>query len=147
MKISQNDIAQALVDVSMDMPEANFAAEIDTAIAMLKRTNPGKPLRSFPYILERMLYRKGQMFAAKLMTPTGHAGEQAQVIQKILEDTLKRPVELEEIAVPDMIGGAVLRVGDERFDMSIKGALTQLKDYLTTTSHLFDLPHSSHESQ
>lgn len=146
MKISQNDIAQALVDVSMELPEDKFSAEIDSAIAMLKRSNPGKPLRSFPYVLERMLYRRGKMFTAKLFTPTGKAGEQAAIIEEMLVEILKRPVELEEIASPDMIGGAILLVGDERFDMSIKGALEQLKDYLTTTSHLFDIPHTSHES-
>ncbi len=148
MKISQDDIAQALVDVSRDLPENEFATQVDAAIIMLKRSNPGKPLRSFHYVLERMLYRKGEIFMAKLMTPTGDAGAQATAIEKILKDTLKRDIDLEQVAVPSMIGGAVLRVGDERFDMSIPGALAQLQTYLTSsTLPLFDFSSSSHESQ
>lgn len=143
MKIKQHDIAHALVDVTQKLTPELMNKEIDAALAILHGNGSIRALRGFPLVLKRVLQDRGLLFKATLITPTGKSGPEAKKIHEILEKTLKRDIELEEIADPDMIGGAVLRVGDELFDLSIPGALTMLGTILSS------FPHSSstHESQ
>ncbi|UPA23130.1 F0F1 ATP synthase subunit delta [Candidatus Peribacteria bacterium] len=144
MKIKPEHIAQALADLSLTIPQEQFSDEVDSALMYMRQNSPGKSIRQFPYVLERVLRRKGRMFSAVLSTPTGEPGEHATAIQKILENHFKHEVELDVVADPSLIGGAVLRVQDELFDLSAAGALELLRSYLVSHSH-----HStpSHESQ
>jgi len=129
MKYHPKDIARALVDVARD-PELNLHAEIDEAVRLLRVHNPGKSLRNFPTLVERVLRKAGMDVGAVLITPTGDAGESAKEIEKELKKIFhQKNVHLEQRADKDMIGGAVLIVNDELFDVSVPGALMRLRDY------------------
>jgi len=132
MKISQKDIAKALVEASQE-DASHMSAICDNAVLLFRRSNPGKSLRLFPSLVERMLQKKGFDAQATLITPDGNAGEAAESIRKILVDVMKRNVQLNEKADPSLAGGAVLIVGDERFDISLSGALTNLRALLSTS--------------
>jgi F-type H+-transporting ATPase subunit alpha len=69
-----------------------------------------------------------------LITPTGDAGPVGAQIEKALRDSLQKDIHLEQVADPDMIGGAVLVIGDELYDISIPGALEHLREYLKHSS-------------
>lgn len=143
MKIKPEHIAQALADLSLTVPEEQLAGEIDSALMYLRQNNTGKSVRTFSHVLERVLRRSGRMFSAILYTPDGKAGDHGPVVQKILEQHFKHEVELEIVADPSLIGGAVLRVQDERFDLSVAGALDLLRSYLVSFSHHSTLSHES----
>ncbi len=59
-----------------------------------------------------------------------------EIIEKILKDILKKDVHLKQEANKEMIGGAVLIVGDELYDVSVPGALEHLSEFLQDSSFL-----------
>ncbi|HVW67030.1 MAG TPA: F0F1 ATP synthase subunit delta [Candidatus Peribacteraceae bacterium] len=131
MRYHPKDIARALVDVARDPENKNLGVEIDEAVRLLRLHNPGKSLRSFPTLVERVLRKAGMDVTAVLITPTGDAGTVAKGIEKELQKIYhQKNVHLTQQADKDMIGGAVLIVNDERFDISVPGALNRLRDYL-----------------
>lgn len=131
MKYTAKDIARALADMAGQKDgESHLSAHIDDALKLLRLHNPGRSVRSFPTLVERALRRAGKEVSAQLITPTGDAGESAQAIEKTLKDVLKKDIVLNQVADPTMIGGAVLIVGDELYDVSVPGALTHLSEYL-----------------
>jgi len=103
--------------------DAIVAAAVDAAIAELKKhdlpADPQKLMRAFDHALRE----KSQVVSAVLVTPSGDAGPLGTAVTKMLETAFKRPVELTERADRTMIGGAVLLIGDERIDVSVRGAL------------------------
>ena len=133
MKYSAKDIARALADMA---GETHLSTHVDDALRLLREHNPGRSVRSFPTLVERALRRAGKEVSATLVTPTGDAGATASHIQKTLQDILKKEVHLTQTAEPEMIGGAVLMVGDELYDLSIPGALENLSEYLQNSAYL-----------
>jgi F0F1-type ATP synthase delta subunit len=75
----------------------------------------------------KMLERKGAVVFATLTTPTGTVSEARQAsIVAALEKRLGKKVFLSQAKDPSLLAGATLRVGDERFDISLAGDLTQI---------------------
>lgn len=125
MKIKPRDIARSLVD-SM---EANPAMSADeaclSAIMLLKRTNPGMPLRQFVKILERELKKRGPVTSGLLVVPN-EKSVSADSIGTLLKQKSGKAVAMERAIDPDLIGGAVLLVDHRRLDCSVQGALDTL---------------------
>ncbi len=115
MKISAQDI---------------ILASVDAAIAELKKHDlPHAPHMLLPLFVNA-LKQRGNMVSAVLVTPSGDAGELTGRITEVLERTLARPVMLEQRADASMIGGAVLLIGNERIDLSVKGSLAAMAEGL-----------------
>lgn len=115
MKISPQDIVRAAVDAAAE--EFKKQGMLDE----LPRLG-----RHFREVLSE---RDGAILAV-LITPTGDAGALRDTIAQMLEKRLGRVVELVQKADPSIIGGAILTIGDDRIDMSIKGELEQLENDL-----------------
>ena len=128
-------LAHAFLGAVKDLPEADMAAATDAACAMVAKEGLG--LRAFTDEVARLLPQYDSTASAALSTVTGKAGADASALVKTLEKELNQPVELTEHANPALLGGAVLRVGDDRFDYSVRGALDQAKKALSsnTISH------------
>lgn len=133
MNIKTVDIAHALISVSASLTAQQMKHECDSAIALVKMHSPGTPLRVLKSRVTTLLRRREMCIPATLRTPTGHAGPAAATLMATAQSALHATVELTEHADAALIGGAVLRVGDERMDRSVSGALTTLHRTLTTT--------------
>lgn len=135
MRYQPKDIARALVDIARNSANKHFDAEIDAAVQLFRLHNTGKSLRSFPTLVERELRKAGMDVRATLVTPTGDAGaiskDIARELQKIFDEGT---VQLEQRADATMLGGAVLIVNDERFDVSIPGSLARLRQHLKAST-------------
>ncbi len=121
-KSGSKDIAQALVEISKVLPPEDRAAACDAALKLLEKTRDND-LRSFPgRVLAALEAQDGILFAS-VTTPTGSLGDQRASLQASLEKAFGRPVQIEELADPALIGGLVLRIGDELFDASVRGGI------------------------
>lgn len=119
-------IAQAFVDLAAGADEGEREALADAAVELLKRHGLLNAARTFPALVEKLWRRKEQAVEAVLATPTGAAGAEARAIGMLLSSALQRPCTVEERAEPALIGGAVLTVGDERFDYSVRRMLADI---------------------
>jgi F0F1-type ATP synthase delta subunit len=124
-------LAEAFLESIKDIPEADHAHAADAAIRVAAKQ--GIALGDFQREVQRLLPRYDRTVHAVLETTDGKAGAHAHALQKELAGNLDRPVTLEERKA-DVLGGAVLRVGDDRFDFSVRGALQHAEDVLKGTS-------------
>lgn len=107
------------------MTHTTSASDVAAALVELSKKHGGKAfLRDVQSALAREIGGEGAI-AVTLTTPTGNAGELSKRVQQILEQKYNRPVQITEKAEPSLIGGAVLQFGDERIDLSVRGALDQ----------------------
>lgn len=124
--------AQALIEHSIGRPESDVAAACDAALHFL-RTHGASPmqLRSFLQTVRRELRSGKYVLPATLSTPSGSAGASATAIASCVERTLDTRIELHERSDAALLGGALLAIGDERIDCSLRGTLQSLHHHLT----------------
>ncbi len=125
MKISPKDIARSLVDSLASSETLSIDDACDSAIALLKSSCPGVPLRKFIEIVEREVRRKGLSMSAMLVVPSEHSLSSA-VIAPLLEAKAGKKVHVDRMVEPELIGGAVLLMEHRRIDCTIQGALATL---------------------
>lgn len=130
--------ARTLIEHSIGRSENEVAAACDAVLEFLRKhgTSPMQ-LRRFVTTVRRELRAGHQLASAVLTTPSGSAGESAKAITSSLERMLATRVELSECADRDLLGGALLAVGDERIDRSLRGALTALQIHLQSPASVF----------
>ncbi|MDD4318750.1 MAG: F0F1 ATP synthase subunit delta [Candidatus Peribacteraceae bacterium] len=131
MKITPQDAALAFLETCKSLPESEHAAVADAVTDILRRHGLGKHVRTFPRLVRDLLEKREGIVAARLVTVTGDAGAAKEEILAALEHSLRKKVLLREDKDPSLLGGALLAVGDERFDASVRGALTHLRHQLT----------------
>jgi len=79
-------------------------------------------------ILQNIRARKQLTVARALVTDRAEANEVGARIEAILSEVLGMTVECEVNIDPTLMGGFLVEVGDARFDASIKGKLTKMKE-------------------
>ena len=125
--------ARALVEISCTCRECDCGKLCDAAIGYLRGCKCSRAqLRDFVRAVSVELRKSDVAMLIRLTTPSGKSGDHAKKIESALGKALGRRVELEENAEKDLIGGAKITYGDERFDYTLHGALTQLHDQLIT---------------
>ena len=98
-------------------------AAVDAAIHMLKQQGMEQQISQLPkYLLEAAEAQTGANTAI-LITPSGNAGSLAKAAAETLKQRYGRTIAIVEKADPSLIGGAILQFGDDRIDVSLKGAL------------------------
>lgn len=134
MTVALRSIAQAFVDCAAEAPESERDALADAAVELLRRYGLLNAARTFPALVEKLWRQKERAVEAVLATPGGAAGDHARAIGELLASVLKRPFVLTERADPSLIGGAVLTIGDERFDYSVRRMLAELGSTIASPS-------------
>ncbi len=125
MKIHPKDIARSLVEAIAASPQTNVDDACMSALALLKRTNPGVHMRDFVKIVERALRKQGTTSSGLLVVPHEHSLK-AETIVPLLSAKTGKTVHIDRKTDPELIGGAVLLIEHRRIDCSIKGALESL---------------------
>ena len=109
----------------------DIASACDGALTFLRQQGCSPmQLRTLVPAVRRALRAHARVVPAHLTTPAGHAGEAASRIASSLTGALHAKIDLTEHADPGILGGATLAVGDERLDVSLRGALRQLEYHL-----------------
>ncbi len=110
------------------------ASDLVQAVVGLSKDHGGKAfLREVLAGLERELGGAGTL-PVVILTPSGDAGDLAAKVTEMLTKKFDRPVQLTQKADPSMIGGVIVQFGDERVDLSVRGALEQFGSALSTVS-------------
>jgi len=131
MKVTALMIARAFVDSAKTLPAAEIPALSDAAAALLGQHGLLGESRTFPALVERVWKQQEGITSVRITTRTGDAGPAKHEILKIVQDNLKRTCVLEERADPGILGGLELLIGDERFDATLRSALTGLSARIT----------------
>lgn len=129
MKITPEDIARALIETCRSLPESEQGAASEVAIYLLLHHRLARSVRSFPRIVQKMLTRSENVVFAQLVTPVESASTGEDMIAS-LEKALGKKIALSQSVDPSLIGGALLSVGDERFDASVHGSLARMRKHL-----------------
>ena len=104
------------------------AADIVRALQDLCTTAPHgqKLLREIRDLLSRELSGSGMM-SVTLMTPSGNEPELVASVGAMLQKKYGQTAEITQRKNPALIGGAVLQIGDEQIDLSVRGAFNDLE--------------------
>lgn len=140
-KANPRDIAQALFEISKVLPPADREVACDTAIKMMESAGV-HDLQGFPGRVLRALEAHDGILFASIGLAKGPLGADREKFTKALEKAFKRRVQLEEYIDPSLIGGLVLRVGDEFFDASVRGRIKSLTERLLQPLETAALPSS-----
>ena len=107
-------------------------AVVDAAFFELKKYGlPQEPGVLGPLFLDAV-QKRSEVLSVLVITPKGDIGESKAPIVAAIEKKFGRVVEIVQKADSTMIGGAVIQIGDERIDLSVRGALTDLQKALNT---------------
>jgi F-type H+-transporting ATPase subunit delta len=102
------------------------AADIVRALLDLSKTHGGEALlRQVRDALNAEL--GGDTLDVTLMSPSGHEPDLVKAVHDMLKKKYNRDVRITEQKNPSLIGGAILRIGDEEIDLSVRGALSTLE--------------------
>ncbi len=106
------------------------AADVVQAVIELSKKNGGKAfLREVTDALRKEAGGEGTI-AVTLTTPSGDAGELGKGVAAAIEKKFGRPVAVTQKKDPSLIGGVILQFGDERVDLSVRGALASFEQSL-----------------
>ncbi len=111
------------------------AAEIVRALLDLSRAAPnGKELlREVSELLRREVSGEGGTLEVTLVTPSGNESALEAAVGAMLKQKYNRTILITQKANPTLIGGAVLQIGDEQIDLSVRGALGDLEAKLRSS--------------
>ncbi len=116
-----NALAESIADLHLN--GAAGAREIsEAALDLASRRGGKKEISLLSYAVKRVLKRRGPL-QAKAEVPFPIDEKYIKTIKETISNSIGKPVELEVKEDRDLIGGARLTVGDERIDLSLKGAL------------------------
>ncbi len=96
---------------------------IEATIAALEAHGHSEDVARLSHLFSDAFARRGDSIIATLVTPKDDAGELGKAVLHMLEQKYKKHVELRQSTDPSLLGGALLTIGSERIDVSIKGAL------------------------
>jgi F0F1-type ATP synthase delta subunit len=133
MKLNVRLVARALVEIAADLTPDRAAEAAGAAVALIQQQGRRGDLSRLPRLVRRLLKTQGPA-TAYLEAPGTVPTAEAAALTKALGQALGRPVALETNDIPALLGGARLRVGDDRFDASLSGALRQVSSLFSSHS-------------
>ena len=126
MKKQSRILARSVIEICKDLPAEKHGEVIDAALAYLHAHHLSREVKMFPRILKAALEESTGTLSARMHSSSGKVEEKERAaLLSALESSLKRKVDLTEHADQSLLGGALLEVGDERFDASLSGALRE----------------------
>ncbi|HVZ79521.1 MAG TPA: ATP synthase F1 subunit delta [bacterium] len=98
-----------------------------TLLIMKKRV---QHLRAVADHYERLLFQSQGKAAARVLTAMPLSADQKKALSDKLSQTFNLTVEVREEVKPNLIGGLVVYLGDQRMDASVLGQLDRVKQRL-----------------
>jgi F-type H+-transporting ATPase subunit delta len=101
---------------------------LDRFMGILLEKKRWDALREIPPVYERLANDAGGILAVQADTATSLTEEEITKVRRSLEKSWGGPVTLGTRVREDLLGGVVLRVGDQVWDNSLKGQLERLRE-------------------
>lgn len=131
MKMTAASLARAFVETGRTLPEAEIPALADAAAHILIEQGLFRDAHIFPRMVEREWFKRDGAVQVKITTSGKETSAFKKEVGHAVEQALKRSCFVEEHADPSVLGGVLLQVGDERYDATLRGALSDLSAKLT----------------
>lgn len=122
MSLDPAIVARALIDVSAKESPQAVTAACEAAVGILRK-NGHTDTHGFLRTVKKSLENMNAMRFATVRIPTTISPERQASLLSALEKAAGRSVDLSVETEPDLLGGAVLRIGDELLDNSIKNEI------------------------
>lgn len=129
-------ITRALVDLLVERAEKDHGAILETTLHYMEEHGLPREICHLPQLLKEAWYQRAKERTATVLTPSGNLGEERNTLASTLEKIVGKKIIFEEDRAPALLGGAVLAIGDERLDGSLRGALTKIGATLAAPSPL-----------
>ncbi len=130
MKLSPHRFARAIAQLSITLPADQQAGLADAVVAELEARGQRALLRTLPRLVEEALEEARGIVPASLTVATPATHEQKD-LALALERALSKKVDFTVETDPALLGGARLQIKDDRFDYSLRSALTQAQRLIT----------------
>ena len=134
MKTTPSHIARALIETAQEVSPADIPSLVDTALHLLHEAGLAREIRSFPRTVRDEFQKSFGIVGALLVIPSDEAHGSLRQLPETIEAVLQKKVDLDIVTDPSLLGGALLSIGDERFDASLRGALERLRAHLSAHS-------------
>ena len=124
MKTNLQALARAVAEIGATLPREQLSFLADAAVS-LSAEGTSRQSKALPRMVQRMLRRYGAT-PVTIDVPTALSSRERQEFTELLTKLLKRPVTVDIVENPSLIGGVRVKISDERFDFSLRGALNQI---------------------
>lgn len=131
MKVSLRSLARAVAETARGMPESDWPALAEAAASLLIAQGHSKDAHTLARLVEREVLKMSGTLSVRITTRSGSDATLVHTVERVVRETLLRPCVIEERAEPSILGGALIEIGDERYDATLRGALTDLTFRLT----------------
>ncbi len=107
-----------------------LSATMENFLMLLIMKKRIKHLKAVADHYERLLYQMKGKAIARVLTALPLAADQKKTLAEKLSQMFGVSVELKEEVKPDLIGGMMIYLGDQRMDGSVLGQLERMKQRL-----------------
>jgi len=122
------------LEAKVQLIERLFPSEEDrfvrNLLILLLERGRWHQLRDVVEAFRQLLRESRGVLEVELVTAVPLEATELDQLRRELERRLQRPVQLHASVDPELLGGAVLRIGDEVFDASVRTQLTTLRRQL-----------------
>ena len=122
MKTNLQALAKAVAEIAATLPRARLPELADAATSLC---SDSRQVKTLPRMVQRMLRRYGAL-PVTIDVPTALSSREQQEFTELLTKLLKRPIAVDIVENASLIGGARVKISDERFDYSLRGALNRI---------------------
>jgi F-type H+-transporting ATPase subunit delta len=133
MKLNRKRLAQALVQTASELKSADMPQLVDALVQLLAQHGEANLLRSMGPYLEEAYNELNSIVPVTVTTAEKQTEEQLKDLTKALEEALGKKVDLILETDPSLIGGARIRMGDERIDFSLATSLQTAVSHLSSS--------------
>lgn len=126
MRVHAKDIAQALVSLVPSIAKSELPDAIDAALTLLRRHGLHRAVRTFPNLVARAWDEQHGVKHLELTVGFGDPEESLDALAPTLDRLFSRRYVSAALADSSLIGGAVLRMGDDQIDASVRSILERL---------------------
>lgn len=126
--MSLRAIAEVTKELAVSLRPEDCPVLVDFVLTFLEEHGMHAQKKKFLRMLKKIFATES--IRVGIVTRSGQTGVHGPRMAATIEKKCNKPVTLEELADPALIGGACLTYDDERFDASLRSALETLSLYL-----------------
>jgi F-type H+-transporting ATPase subunit delta len=131
-KISAKKYAQALYQTLVDLDRAQIRQEIDNFLWLLAKNKNLKLAERIVVEFEKYAKEQEGIIEAEVISAQKLTGVlEQELAERIKKEKKVKKVNITNIEDPSLIGGVVVKIGDDILDVSLKTRLDTLKQALT----------------
>lgn len=136
-QVSDNSIAEALIDLCQKVDAGSFSQGIKNCILVLAENRRLLLLPSIAALFEKFRAKHEQFVDVDVTSCYPLDDSQKQALQKALETRFAKKVMLHFSEDEKLLGGVIIKAGDTVIDGSVRGKLSRLVNHLNLKEEIW----------